>query len=249
VDLERRAFALRHLYVYPALRLAYTPIPKNASTSFKRTFGSAQGWLAPETSNVHVMKRSWWLSGLARYPHTEDRVVVVRDPYGRALSAYFSKFVGPDQAIAERAMATGLAASLAPGATRDDVTFADFVEYLARTSSRVLDEHWRPQSDFLVGSYTRVVRFEHLDHDTEFLAQRGLALTPSRDRAPSKLQNDLGPGWGERTAGRVRTLRRRRGVLPARENMYDDRLRELVRERFAEDVELFERTARERAED
>jgi hypothetical protein len=81
MDPERSAFALRHLYVYPRLRLAYTYIPKNACTSFKRTFGCAQGWLAEDAPTAHEMTLRWWLPGLLRYPVTGERIVVLRDPF------------------------------------------------------------------------------------------------------------------------------------------------------------------------
>lgn len=235
MDLEQRAFALRHLYVYPRLRLAYTYIPKNACSSFKQTFGRAQGWLDEDASSAHRMSPTWWLSGLARYYGADERIVVVRDPFDRILSGFLSKFTKRHDAAADHAMKTGLADACPTG---DDVTFAAFVEYLARTSSRSLNEHWRPQSDFLVGSYTRHIRFDHLADDTGFLNRRGLPLTTIQGHRTTDIRRDLGPGWGHRTAKELRRLRRSEGVLPLREHMYDDLLREQVADRFAADVEL-----------
>ena len=162
---ERSAFALRHLYVYPRLELAYTYIPKNACTSFKRTLGRAQGWLSEDARSAHDMNVRWWLSGLARYSGTEERIVVLRDPFDRILSGYLNRFLMRDDEAAHHAMGTGLAEQLGPDSTTRDVTFADFVEYLSRTPNRSLNEHWRPQSDFLVGSYTRFIRFAHIAED------------------------------------------------------------------------------------
>lgn len=241
MDPERAAFALRHLYVYPKLGIAYTYIPKNACTSFKRTFGKAQGWLDSETPSAHEMTMSWWLRGLASYPRADERIVVIRDPWDRLLSGYLNRFLMRQDAVADHAWEHGLAERLGPDATRGDVSFTDFVEYLARTPSRKLNEHWRPQSDFMIGSYTRVIRFEHITDDTAFLAGRGLQLEQARGHATSTSRRDLGPGWGKRRARRLRRLRRNRGVLPTRENMYDERLHALVAERYADDVALFER--------
>jgi Sulfotransferase family len=245
MDLERRAFALRHLYVYPRLRLSYTYIPKNACTSFKRTFGRAQGWLAADGPSAHEMTLRWWLSGIVRFPVTEERIVVVRDPFDRVLSGYLNRFLMRADPAADHAMRTGLAKLVGPEGSRDQVTFADFVEYLSTTPSRRLNEHWRPQSDFLLGSYTRMIRFEHLAEDTAFLSRRGLSLAEARGHATSTIRRDLGPGWGYRRARRLRRLRRRQGLLPARENMYDDRLRAMVADRYAGDLALFDRAARE----
>jgi hypothetical protein len=243
MDLERRAFALRHLYVYPRLRIAYTSIPKNASTSLKRTFGSAQGWLADDAQPAHRMRPGWWLSGLARYAGAEERVVVIRDPFDRILSGFLHKMTKRNDAAIGQAMATGLAATCADP---DDVTFAGFVEYLARTTSQSMNSHWRPQSDFLVGSYTRRIRFEHLAEDTAFLVRRGMALATAQGHGTSAIRRDLGPGWGYCTVKELRLLRRREGVLPLRENMYDDRLREMVADRFAADVDLARAPAADR---
>lgn len=248
MTLERRTFALRHLYVYPRLRLAYTYIPKNACTSFKRTLGRAQGWLGEEVTSPHDMTGRWWLSGLARYAAADERIVVIRDPLDRILSGYLNRFLMPSDAAADHALRTGLAELVGPDSTRDDISFGQFVEYLSRTPSRSLNEHWRPQVDFLVGSYTRRIRFEHLSEDTSFLTARGLPLDAAQGHGTSKLRRDMGPGWGIRKARRLRRLRRREGVLPTRDNMYDDRLRAMITERYAEDVELC-RTAAHRVRD
>lgn len=239
MDAERRRFALRHLYVYPRLRIAYTYIPKNACTSFKRTFGQAQGWLDDDASSTHDMKATWWLSGLARYRAADDRIVVVRDPWDRLLSGYQNRFLMRDDDVAAHAMSGGLAGAIGEDAVPADVTFEQFLEYLARTPDRKLNEHWRPQANFLVGSYTRVIRFDHLAEDTEFLAARGLPLQSARGHGTSAMRKDLGPGWGSRPARRLRRLRRQDGVLPSRESMYDEQLTALVAERYAEDVELW----------
>jgi hypothetical protein len=238
---ERAAFALRHLYVYPRLKIAYTYIPKNACTSFKRTFGHAQGWLADDAPNDHGMRLDHWLTGIAVYPRSEERIVVIRDPFDRILSGYLNRFLMRDDAVSQHAMSTGLADRVRPGATPLDVRFSDFVEYLACTPDHRLNEHWRPQRDFLVGTYTRCIRFEHIAEDTTFLAERNLTLETAQGHATSTNRRDLGSGWGERRARRIRRVRRRLGALPMRENMYDDRLHALVAERYAEDVELFRR--------
>ena len=237
--LEQRAFAMRHLYVYPKLRFAYTNIPKNACTSFKRTFGRAQGWLGANAPSAHDMTGAHWVLGLTRYVSVDERLVVIRDPFDRILSGYLNKFLKREDFSADQAMETGLAGLLGPAASRSDTTFAHFVEYLSRTPGRNLNAHWRPQSDFIIGSYTRYLRFEHLVEDTAFLAQRGLVLDEARGHATSTIQRDLGPGWGDRRAGELRRVRQRRGVLPSRDNMYDERLYAKVAERYAEDVALF----------
>ncbi|HEX6248592.1 MAG TPA: sulfotransferase family 2 domain-containing protein [Nocardioidaceae bacterium] len=241
MDLERTAFALRHLYVYPRLGVAYTYIPKNACTSFKRTLGKAQGRFDDDTPSAHTMRMSWWLRGLAAYPRSEERIAVVRDPWDRLLSGYLNRFLMHTDVVADHAWKHGLSDRLGPGRTRGDVTFADFVEFLAATPNHRLNEHWRPQTDFMIGSYTRLVRFEHIAEDTTFLAGHGLQLEAARGHATSVSRRDLGPGWGHRTARRLRRLRRRRGVLPTRENLYDAHLHALVAERYADDVALFER--------
>ena len=240
MSLERRAFAARHLYVYPRLRISYTYIPKNACTSLKRTFGRAQDRSGTDTQSAHEVTALWWLTRLARYPAVDERIVVIRDPFDRVLSGYLNRFLMREDRAVGHAMKTGLARLVGPDATPDDVTFADFVEYVARTPNRSLNEHWRPQSDFLIGSYTRVIRFEHLAEDTTFLAKRGLVVDEARGHDTSRIRRDLGPGWGQQKSRRLRRLRKREGVLPIRDNMYDDRLNAMIAERYAEDVDLFQ---------
>lgn len=237
MSLERLLFAARHLYVYPRLRIAYTYIPKNASTSLKRTLGRAEGWRV-DPAAAHEMSRLVWLRGIVQYSAVDERIVVMRDPFDRVLSGYLNRFLMSKDAVADHAMKSGLALSIGSKSTKDDVTFADFVQYLSRTPNRTLNEHWRPQSDFLAGSYTRVIRFEHLAEDTAFLALRGLVVDQARGHDTSRIRRDLGPGWGHHKARRLRRLRRREGILPTRDNMYDDRLYAMVAERYAADIEL-----------
>jgi hypothetical protein len=239
--LESRSFALKHLYVYPRLGISYTYIPKNACTSFKRTLGEAQGWLDPDASSAHDMKVIWWAQGLVRYPQVGERIVVVRDPFERLLSGFLNRFLMREDAAAQHAMDSGVQDLIGPDKTRQDVTFEDFVQYLARTPDRQLNEHWRPQSNFLIGTYTRFLRFEHLAEDAGFLAERGIPLQHRQGHGTSSMRRDLGPGWGSAPVRRLRRQRRMKEVLPARESMYDEQLADLVAERFAADVELFER--------
>jgi hypothetical protein len=145
----------------------------------------------------------------------------------------------------DHAMETGLAKVVGSERTPADVTFADFVAYLSRTPNRRLNEHWRPQSDFLIGTYTRMILFSHIPEDAAFLSRQGLSLAQARGHATTTIRDDLGPGWGYRKAGRLRRLRRRRGVLPTSTNMYDDTLRARIADRYADDVALLERVADE----
>jgi hypothetical protein len=238
---EARWFALHHLYVYPRVGIAYTYIPKNACTSFKKTFGRAQGWLPKGRGGAHEMKISWWVSGLRAYRSADEYIVVLRDPFDRLLSAYQNRFLTRDDPASAHAMRTGLGDSLPRGGERSDVTFGQFVRYLAATPDHRLNEHWRPQATFLIGTYSRVIRFDHLDEDTGFLAGRGLQLKRARGHSTSTLREDVGPGWGHRPAGDLAALKAHRKLLPSATSMYDAEIRESVRHRFAADVALWER--------
>ena len=238
---QRAWFALRHVYIYPKLEIAYTYIPKNACTSFKKTFGRAQGWLPAGPGGAHEMKLSWWLDGLRTYRKVTEHIVVLRDPWDRLLSGYQNRFLMRDDPAVAHAMRTGLADLLSPSATRADVTFAHFLQYLAATPDHRLNEHWRPQSNFLIGRYTRVLRFDHLEEDALFLRARGLELKRVRGHSTSALREDMGPGWGHRTAKQLRQLKKKEGILPSRQSMYDPELKDLVLHRFAADVALWNR--------
>jgi hypothetical protein len=229
------------LYVYPKLGIAYTYIPKNACSSFKKTFGRAQGWLPKGRGGAHEMKVSWWLAGMRSYRSATEHIVVLRDPWDRVLSGYQNRFLTREDPASAEAMRTGLADRLPAGADRSDVTFAQFLEYLATTPNHRLNEHWRPQSSFLMGEYSRVIRFDHLDEDTDFLSDRGLQLKRVRGHSTSALRAEVGTGWGYRPARDLGTLKKSERVLPSRASMYDPELEELVRRRYAADVALWER--------
>jgi hypothetical protein len=243
VDLRRRTFPLRHTYVYRSVGIAYTNIPKNASTSIKQTLGLAEGWWREGEGSVHEATRRHAASSWLHLREVDERMVVVRDPWSRLVSAYQDKFTARDDTVRTHAMTSGLATLLPDNADPLDTTFEQFVQYLARTPDRRLNAHWRPQSNFLLGEYTRWLRFEHLVADAAFLAERGCPLRQASGHGTTSRRRDLGEGWGQRPARALRRLRRREGVLPTRENMYDEHLTELVAQRYAEDVDLFRRLA------
>lgn len=238
---QRRWFALRHLYIYPKLGIAYTYIPKNACTSFKKTFGLAQGWLPEGRGGAHEMKVSWWLDGLRTYRRVTEHIVVLRDPWDRLLSGYQNRFLMRHDPTTAHAMRTGLADLLTPSADHTDVTFAQFLQYLAATPDHRLNEHWRPQSNFLIGRYSRVLRFDHLEEDALFLRDRDLDLKRVHGHRTSAFREDIGPGWGHRPAKQIRQLKKEKHILPSRRSMYDPELKDLVAHRFAADVALWER--------
>lgn len=127
--LDKWAFAIRHLYVYPKLQIGYTYIPKNACTSFKRTFGEAQGWLQADAASAHAMKTSWWLSGLLHHHSVNERIVVLRDPWDRLLSGYQNRFLMRHDDVSQHAMDTGLAGLAGKGSARNEISFELFLNY------------------------------------------------------------------------------------------------------------------------
>jgi len=177
-------------------RLIYISLPKVASTTLKAgLIRFAQG--DPDYQPVGVQARphpairarsdDHIRRSLARINRPDWlRICFVRDPYARALSAYLDRIApakgGRFQPSQRRARASlGLQG-------RQTLSFAEFLERVARQRPETMNSHWRPQVDSLLWGeirYDFVGRLEAWDEEVERLsALLGAELRPFLQRHP-----------------------------------------------------------------
>ena len=145
--------------------------------------------------------------GLGNY----TKIVFVRDPLERLVSAYQDKFANGNSSdsggtVYQTGIGTEIIRKYRNRPTElslkngHDVTFAEFVSYVIdewKDGRRQLDVHWRPVIDLCLPcsmEYDMVGKFETLHRDVDFLLQRlnesnisRLFIRPNRTRATISL--------------------------------------------------------------
>jgi hypothetical protein len=254
------------MYDYPAIssriddRLRYnllsrkrglrlTWIPKNMCSTLKLSFAVAEGVVAREIVDDFRAHPWWihnWMSPLEPrnpldlgHPHS---VAVIREPRSRLKSALVEKALYAEDADFNRIVAPLLEsyAHYVPRAA-EDLTVADLLKALRWYPDHALDPHWQAQSGFLSGRYETLLPMNDPERVSAYFAGHGIDLITVDHHAVS------------RAIGEPFTLSSQDTVYAARKAMggqmrpvefsteLEQRIAELVSDRFASDVALWER--------
>ncbi|XP_041046123.1 carbohydrate sulfotransferase 9-like isoform X1 [Carcharodon carcharias] len=183
------------VYVEDKHRLLYCEVPKAGCSNWKRVLMVLNG-LASNPHNishnfVHYGKHlrrldSYSLQETYQFLSTFTKVLFVRDPMERLVSAFRDKFEHPNvyyhpvfgKAILKKYRANASAEALSTGA---GVTFSEFVHYLLDPQKPVgMDIHWEPISKLCspcLINYDFIGKFENLENDANsFLKLIGAPL-------------------------------------------------------------------------
>ena len=184
---------LKHLIVNDEHRVMYCYIPKVACTNLKRVFLLLTGKmnetepLKLKSSDVHLTYTKY-LTFLNTYSEEDiiykiqnyRKVIFVREPLERLLSAYRNKFTQKGGVYFQERFGRKIirlfrenpsVESLDHG---DDVTFREFVQFLLDpdTEPNGFNEHWAPMSSLCHPchiSYDFIGKYESLDDDVSLL--------------------------------------------------------------------------------
>jgi len=250
---RKKGFWEGHFIVNHEFQFIYCPIPKNASSSLKALClllekeHDHEKVLQPHAlhhyANTHLTLSTYSRAEAEALLNDQRyfRFCIVRNPWSRVASAYFSKFLRTPippfavQVVKNVYQHHGLEPDLA-----QSITFRQFVEYLARTPNDPdLDVHWRPQYDFLGDiQFHFVARFETLEEDFQVIKQVAkLPLDlPWRNKTGYNDSADSAQPWTDRYPAALRTYPQ----LPSYQQFYTPELVELVRQRYQTDIERFE---------
>lgn len=185
------------------VKLSYTPVPKTACTSLKTMFFEVEnGWdfipfkRSGREFHIHnVYPSSLFNPKLTERQSDYSRILLVRDPIPRLLSAYSNRVVHHRELSQEKARKQLLAHDLAP-----DPSLKEFVLKLPQYMQAVetIDHHTRPLVDFAgpdAGFYTRVYRMSEIDDMLSGIAAlvgRPLTLQRLQTGGPKLSIEDLG---------------------------------------------------------
>lgn len=131
------------------------------------------------------------------------------------------------------------------------ITFRQFVLFLNRTSSGLLDQHWRPQIDFLAGrSFHFIGRTETMSPSLNALATRfGLDIPPLELVKPAADRPGMGRNLADVTSTNLyERLLADNSRAPSAADLYDDELEDIVRTRYASDLMLRDHASDEPAD-
>ncbi|XP_029993463.1 carbohydrate sulfotransferase 8 [Sphaeramia orbicularis] len=195
------------VYVEDRYKLLYCEVPKSGCSNWKRVL-MVLGGSATSTRDIphdaahyanHLRRlESYDRAGIADRLASYTKVLFVREPFERLVSAFRDKFESPNsyyhpvfgRPIISRYRANATRTALRTGA---GVTFREFVQYLLDVRRPVgMDIHWEPVSQLCnpcLLRYNFIGKFENLEEEANFLLQsvgapRNLTFPDFKDRNP-----------------------------------------------------------------
>lgn len=195
------------IYVEDRYRLLYCEVPKAGCSNWKRVL-MVLGGSATCTRDIphdaahyanHLRRlESYGRAGIAERLRSYTKVLFVREPFERLVSAFRDKFESPNsyyhpvfgRPIISRYRSNATRTALRTGA---GVTFREFVQYLLDVHRPVgMDIHWTPVSQLCnpcLLRYNFIGKFEDLEEEANFLLQsvgapKNLTFPDFKDRNP-----------------------------------------------------------------
>lgn len=210
-DISSRRISQRQVarvYVEDRHRLLYCEVPKSGCSNWKRVLMVLNG-RARSTGDIPHDKahygnklqrlEAYDQASMAKRLASYTKVLFVREPFERLVSAFRDKFESPNsyyhpvfgRPIISKYRANATSAALRTGA---GVTFREFVRYLLDVKRPVgMDIHWEPVSQMCspcLMQYNFIGKFENLEKEANFLlrsigAPKNLTFPDFKDRNPN----------------------------------------------------------------
>ena len=164
----------------------------------------------------------------------------VRNPWNRLVSAYLNKFM--QSSIKPFTKEVIKSVHEQQGLTPDyetSITFKQFINYLIVTEDEVLNGHWKPQYLFLGNNkFDFIGKFENLTQDFQYIKQKlNLDLDLEWANKTNKTENsNTFENYGDYYPKELRKLEK----MPDYKSFYTPELAELVRNRYQNDIEMFD---------
>lgn len=222
---------VKHLFVEDKYKLLYCQVPKAGCSNWKRTLMVMAG-KASDTESIkhdavhygnHLKKLdSFDPQGIMHRLESYTKVLFVREPLERMVSAYRDKFENPNtyyhslfgKPIISKYRVNPSWADLKTG---NGVTFKEFVQYLLDVHRPVgMDIHWEQANQLCnpcLINYDFIGKFENMEEESNFLlrlagAPPNLTLPSFKDRNPSDKRTSV--QITEKYFSQVSTLERQR---------------------------------------
>ncbi|XP_060898125.1 carbohydrate sulfotransferase 8-like [Labrus mixtus] len=205
---------VKHIFVEDKYKLLYCQVPKAGCSNWKRTLMVLAGQ-APNAQSIkhdtvhygHHLKKldSFDRQGIMHRLETYTKVMFVREPLERMVSAYRDKFENPNnyyhslfgKPIISKYRVNPSWAALKTGS---GVTFKEFVQYLLDVHRPVgMDIHWEQANQLCnpcLIDYDFIGKFENMEEESNFLlrltgAPSNLTLPTFKDRNPTDKRTSM----------------------------------------------------------
>lgn len=199
---------VQHLYVEDKYKLLYCQVPKVGCSNWKRTLmvlaGRATSASTIKHDTVHYGKHlktldSFDCQGIMHRLETYTKVMFVREPLERIVSAFRDKFENPNphyHSLLGRPIISKyrLNASQEALLTGNGVTFKEFVQYLLDVHRPVgMDIHWEQMNQLCnpcLIDYDFIGKFENMEEESNIVlrltgAPANVTLPNFKDRNPT----------------------------------------------------------------
>lgn len=238
---------LSYYFINDNLKIIYCSIPKNACTLFKNLiveYSSSQKKYQKSQQNIHQFLAQNRPEPTKLINSLESanyfKFVVLRNPFARLVSAYLDKFAKHPipESFAQQVIIAVQTHLAKPINIQESITFQQFIEYLARTSDRYLNDHWLPQSNFLGSiNFDYIGQFEQLDLTIKLLEKKfSIAINQKVSSHITEYKNfDKQLEFYRMYPQQLRSLE----GMPAAWQMYNGQLKQLVAKRYSQDISLY----------
>lgn len=199
---------VQNLYVEDKYKLLYCQVPKVGCSNWKRTLmvlaGQATNASSIKHSTVHYGKHlktldSFDCQGIMHRLETYTKVMFVREPLERMVSAFRDKFENPNHhyhSLFGRSIISKYRANASQEAllTGSGVTFKEFVQYLLDVHRPIgMDIHWEQMNQLCnpcLIDYDFIGKFEKMEEESNVVlrlsgAPANITLPNFKDRNPT----------------------------------------------------------------
>lgn len=232
-------------------RIVYLCIPKNAN-SFLRAVFLANNFTDFDPENESALKYQE-RTGRNLQPRDVGRmmkdrrykkIVVLRDPLSRLVSAYLDKVVKFELKRINQHWLGQLYAAMTDSLGRSidcsNITFADFATHACMQPDAMRDSHWRSQSSFTGGyRFDFYGNVEAMETTLRLLRDNGLRTDIGPIKSAKRTQYSLSrPGGKPAWDARICELNAK-GSYPGAQYFYSPDILLDVKKAYAKDMELF----------
>jgi hypothetical protein len=234
----KHKFASQHALMIYKSDSVYTFIPKNACSTMRLSLAIANGCInnVKDFNWIH-QNNATFVATLKDLIKAKYTFVILRDPFRRLASVYLDKIV--DRTVEAWALYDKLNRKI----ELKDITFEKFVEVITKPGIFRSNIHWRPQVDFLVyEKYDDYFALENFsDAIPEIEKKAIIKIYDARNLTKHgldqyKLIKDK--DFSDVSPVEIFNLKQK-GFAPSYETLYNDKLKNMVKEYYKADLELY----------
>ncbi|MGB3404816.1 MAG: sulfotransferase family protein [Microcoleaceae cyanobacterium] len=232
--------------------IVYSPIEKNACSLFKNILvnhsESGEDYRKSKIAvhrYINANKDKFFAQEFSSLCSSKNfKFVILRNPLDRLVSAYIDKFVrSPKPNRHSISVINRVYKSLGENPDQNQsITFRQFVTFLTDKEDRLLDPHWRPQYIYLglgLLEFDFIGQFENLTPAIKALEEK-LNTHIETEVAPAHRINYGNFDKDKKYCDTYPKDLRKLNSFPNSSSMYTPDIEEMVRKKYAKDIEIYE---------